>query len=248
MGVDQTFMSVLASIQQQIADLLAAQSALSFIPILTENSGDIINEMTRALGAISGDTGKAGAFIIVMTPDANQNWKDLFGPFFDEIKVVIQVTVNVPVAKDPSNGVGLLGLDICEAICSGLSQFYPAGANAPLIPDVPTIKLVDRADDQTTHTCSYKTMGGIRSVPSQAATPTLFITEGGQYQLSTSSPGAAVFYTLDGSNPVPVNVGNAQSPKTFLYTTGFTPSTGLTLKARAFLAGLLNSETFTAQT
>ena len=48
--------------------------------------------------------------------------------------------------------------------------------------------------------------------------------------------GAAIFYTLDGSLPLPRN------PMAFLYTAPVTSVPGATLKARAFLSGYLNSE------
>jgi hypothetical protein len=232
-------MSVIGNLQQQIADVLSATPFFANITVLTEASGDLINAMERSLGPVTSDGGKSGAFVLVMSPDANQNLGELFGPFFDEIEISIQVTTNINVAADPAIGIGVTDLDICENICNALSLFYPAAANAPLVPQKPTIRLVDRGDTTTTRVCKFKTQGGIRTVPPQAATPAISETTG-TITLTCATAGAAMFYTLDGTNPMPLH-GT-------LYTAPFTPGAGLTLKVRAFLAGYLTSQTATTTT
>ena len=59
----------------------------------------------------------------------------------------------------------------------------------------------------------------------------------GLFSISAATPGAAVFYTLDGSNPTPRNGS--------LYSAPVAVAPGQTLKARAWLAGFLASETLT---
>jgi hypothetical protein len=229
--------SIIGAIQQQCADQIAAAAFFAHITVLTEQIGDIINQMEMALGSATSTGGKAGAFVCVMTPAANVNFPDVGGPFFSEINVSVQVTVNVPVAEDANIGVLVTALEICEQVCAALHQFYPAAANAPLVGKSPTVHIANREDNIVTYLCEFKTMGGIRTVPPQVALPVLVSDVGGVVTLSCATPGAAMFYTTDGSNASPRN-------GTF-YTAPFTPGAPLTLKVRAWLAGYLASETLT---
>lgn len=232
-------MSVIGSIQQQCADQLAATAFFAHITVLAEQVGDIINQAEMALGSATAIGGKAGAFVCVMTPAANVNFGNVGGPFFDEINISVQVTVNVPVAEDENCGVNVTALDICEQVCAALHQFYPTGANAPLVAKSPTIHIINREDNLITYLCEFRCMGGVRTVPPQVALPVITNTAG-SISITCATAGAAIFYTLDGKNAAPLN-------GTF-YTAPFTPATGLTLKARAWLAGYLASETATITT
>ena len=225
--------SVIEGIQAQIAAQLAATPYFASIPIVTEHIGDLQNQYAKAMGVADADTGKIGAIIIIISPDANANWGNVPGPFYDEIKFSVQVSVN-PSLANGTNGTGLTALDICENVCQALHQFYPTLASGPIVPEKPTIQLFDRDGDSgtVTYLVNFKTMGGVRTVPPKIATPA--IVNAGTYTLTCSTSGAAIFYTTDGTNPSPLN-------GTF-YTGAFTPGTGLTLKARAFLAGYLTSD------
>ena len=83
--------------------------------------------------------------------------------------------------------------------------------------------------------CHVRTSGGLRNVPPKLASPGC-TQQNGLLTMSCATAGAAIFYTLDGSLPLPRN------PMAFLYTAPVTSVPGATLKARAFLAGYLNSE------
>jgi hypothetical protein len=229
-------MSIVETIQQQVADQIASDSFFTNITVLTENVGDIINLMEQALGAETSLGGKAGAFVLVMSPDADQTWTQQYGVVLDKVKIHVQVTVDTKVAEDPAIGVGVTSLAICEEICRILSQFYPGGATSPLSPETPTIQLMDRNDNGSTRLCKFTTSGQNSAVGTYAATPGISET-GGIVTLTCGTAGAAIFYTLDGSNPGPRNTNAV------LYTAPFTPGSGLTLKARSFLAGYLNSQT-----
>lgn len=87
--------------------------------------------------------------------------------------------------------------------------------------------------------CRFKTSGGLSNTIPQLNTPV--ITKiGAAYTLASATAGAAIFYTLDGSNPSPRNGA--------LYTAPLTPTAGTTLNARAWLAGYLASQAATANT
>lgn len=229
-------MSVLVSIQQQCADALAGDPFFAHIPILTEKLNDIASDMEKSLEAATAGGGKSGAFVLAATPTANVNWGNVGGPFFDDIKLLFMVMENVPVNQDPACGTLKAALDIAEEICAILHQFYPTGANGPIIAVTPTIELITNESSNLTYGVHFRTMGGIRTAPPQAATPVI-VNNAGTLTLTCATPGAAMFYTLDGSNAIPRN-GT-------LYTAPFTPGAGHLVKVRAWLAGYLGSETAT---
>jgi hypothetical protein len=231
-------MSILSSIQQQCADRLAADTAFAFVPVLTERIADIQSEIARALGPLNGQSGKTGLVAIILTPTADVNHENVFGPFFDDIKIAVRIIENVPVNQDPNTGTNLAAADAAEKICGLLHLFQPASATGPITARRPSIALGNDPNNLS-YDCHFKTCGGLTTVPPQAAMPVI-TSNTGQVTITCATTGAAVFYTLDGSNSSPRN-GT-------LYTAPFTPGTGLILKARAWLAGYLASETTTFTT
>ena len=231
-------MSVLSSIQQQCADRILADPMFAPVTVLTERIADIDSEIARALGPLNGGTGKTGLVVVIRTPLATVHFENVFGPFFDDIKVIARVIENVTVNQDPTTGTNVAAADAVERICGLLHHFQPDSANGPITAHRPSITL-NKDPGHLSYDCHFKTCGGLSSVPPQAATPVI-LENSGTITLSCATAGAAMFYTLDASNPSPRNGS--------FYTGPFTPGTGLTLKVRAWLAGYLASETATVQT
>jgi Chitobiase/beta-hexosaminidase C-terminal domain len=231
-------MSLLATLQQQCADRLQSDPLFANVPVLTERIADIESEVARALGPLNGQSGKTGLVAILLTPTANVNFENVFGPFFDDIKIVVRVIENVPVNQDPATGTNVAAADAAEKICSLLHHFQPDSASGPITAQKPSIALGNDPRNLS-YDCHFKASGGLTTIPPQAATPAININSGA-YTLTCATAGAAMFYTLDGSSPMPRN-GT-------LYTAPFTPATGQILDVRAFLAGYLISATATANT
>lgn len=232
-------MSLIESIQQEVADQIAANGNLLNVPVLVESLGDLASQVERALGPLGGQGGKVGAIIVVNTPTADANWPEVGGPFFDSIPVEILVGVNPATNNDADIGTGLSALSICEEVCFALHQFFPVSSNGPLVADKPTlVRLPDAGKKEVIvqYLCRFKTLGGLSEALPQVANVTEFHSISG-YNLACATGGAAIFYTLDGSNPSPRN-GT-------LYTAPFAAVGGATLKARAWLAGYLASDLFT---
>jgi len=230
--------SVLSQIQQQCADRIQSDPLFATIPVLTERIKDIESEIDRALGPLNQADGKTGIVAIVLTPTANANFDNVFGPFFDDIRIVVRVIENVPINQDPNTGTNVAAAEAAEKICALLHHFYPDAANGPVVAQKPSIALGNDPNNLS-YDCRFKTAGGLAIVLPQAAMPVI-ANNSGAITITCATAGAAIFYTLDGSNASPRN-GT-------LYTGTFTPSTGLTLKARAWLAGYLASETATQNT
>src|SRR6185312_11259883 len=100
-------MSILATIQQQCADRLLADPFFATVPVLTESIGDLDNEIAVALGPLGGEGGKSGLVVVIRTPTANVHFGNVFGPFFDEIKIIARITENVTVNRDPDTGTNI---------------------------------------------------------------------------------------------------------------------------------------------
>ncbi|MDB6022614.1 MAG: hypothetical protein JWQ04_2471 [Pedosphaera sp.] len=231
-------MSILSSIQQQCADRIQADPLFANVPALTERIADIDSEIARALGPLNGQSGKTGLVAVVLTPTATVHFQNVFGPFFDEIKIVVRVIENVAVNQDPNTGTNVAAADAVERICGLLHHFQPEAANGPITSRRPSITL-GKDPGYLCYECHFRTSGGLSAVPPQVATPVI-AESSGTVTLTCATPGAAMFYTLDGSNAVPRNGA--------IYTAPFTPGPGLTLKVRAWLAGYLASETATQTT
>lgn len=232
----------LTSLQQECADRLAADPFFQFIPVLTENIDDIANERDRALSANLVTGGKTGTCVTIVTPEANANFENVQGPLFDEVNIVAQIEENVIVNRDPDGtGTGLRAAQIVVAVCRSFHQFFPLSANGPLVAIKPTVQLAKGTDGNLTYLCRFRTMSSAAELPAQL-TPPVAVNNAGVYTLTNNTPGAAVFYTTNGTNPSPRN------PSAALALAAFTPGPGLTLKARAWLAGYLASDTTTINT
>ena len=131
-------MSVIISIQQEIAAAIAAVPFFSNIPVIAEVLGDLPNQYQIAMDTANASGGKVGAIVIVHTPLANVNFPDMRGPYFDQINVVIEVGFNAELAKISGTGIGGTAMDICENVIVALCAFFPQAANGPLVPVSPT--------------------------------------------------------------------------------------------------------------
>ncbi len=230
--------SILSQLQQQCSDRLQSDPAFADVRVLTERIADIESEIERGLGPLNEQGGKNGLVAILLTPTASVNFENVFGPFFDEIKIVVRLIENVPVNQDPDTGTNFPAADAAEKICSLLHHFQPDSANGPVLAQKPAITL-GNDPMHLSYDCHFATSGGLATILPQAAAPAFSVTSGA-YSLTCATAGAAVFYTLDASNPSPRN-GT-------LYIAPFTPATGRTLKARAFLAGYLISDPLAVNT
>lgn len=232
---------IIETIQQECADFASGDPFFANIPIFTERTNDIASEFERALGPVTVEGGKSGACITILTPTADCAFKDIGGPVFDEIPLIWLIQENRQINEDPATGTNQSALSICEKLCTLFSlSFFPVAGNSPVSVLKPTIQRGPTEDaGLVQYNVRMKCMAGLSVAVAQVATPTISVTTG-TYTLACSTPGAAMFYTLNGSQPGPRN-GT-------LYTAPFTPATGHTLKVKAGLWGMLCSQTATTNT
>ena len=232
----------LSDIRQQCADELDALEYFSDVAVLVEDRGDLENEVFKALGILEAVAGKVGAFVLFTTESANISSNSEFGPLFGECRHAIQF-VEVPEINRGAQGTNKTAWDLACAAASALILFKPASANAPIVMREPTLEPIlfelpnrKNAKEKTLlpgWQLNFQCSGALTVVKTQAAAPVISVDEDENIVMSTTTPGAAVFYTLDGKKPATVHS---------VYTAPIEDiESGTLIKARTWLSGFLAS-------
>jgi hypothetical protein len=190
--------SILKGIQQGCADQLAATPYFSNVTIITEQTGDIENAIQTALA-------KLGICVIVITPTANAAFPNYLKPYFNDIKIICRTVENVILNRSTS-GTGKQASEVAEMVAVTLHQFEPLGISEVVVLDTPSITIAPggTVGKLLCYDVRFKTAGGFDYTINQVATPVIAFS-GDTFALSCSTPGAAIFYTTDGSTPSPGN-------------------------------------------
>lgn len=80
--------SVLDTVQKAAQGILKADSYFTRIEVITEQLGDISNQIQIALS-------KLGICVLVVTPDTDFKFPDAPGPIMDPLKIIVEVTEQV---------------------------------------------------------------------------------------------------------------------------------------------------------
>ncbi len=217
-------MSILYALQQEIADCLLADSFFASVPVLVEQPRDMGFELQAAIAA-------AGTWGVVMVPQAQVSSPNAPGPIFDPVEFAIRFRENAPVSAGPG------ALDAAETALALLHLYRPPSVNEVLVAAPEALRRVTEPDVVTYEVRVRTQVAASYAIP-QVATPALSVAGSGfplMVTLSCATAGAAMFYTLDGSAPVP------RGATAVLYTGPFSVTTAVTLRARGWLAGYLAS-------
>ncbi len=227
--------SILQQIQADCASALVADPYFANVPVLTQLLQDLGSRVDQALDSL-------GICVTVVVPVASVTCPNQPGPYFERIRIVARVTENVIANQNTgAGGTGKGALEVCESVCAALHHFRPANLSETVVCDNPTITLVHDAE-RLVYEVAFVTQGGLaRTLP--VLDPPMISQSGGTITIAPASsagaavPGAAVFYTVDGTFPGPRNGA--------LYLAPFTAVSGQTVNASAWLAGYLTSTTTT---
>jgi hypothetical protein len=217
--------SVLTSIQQEVANCLLADPFFANIPVLVEHPRDVAYELQASVAA-------AGTWGVVQVPQAHVSATTAPGPFFDPVEIAVRFRQNVPVTWEPHV------LEVAETALALLHLYRPPTFNEVIIAAPLALKAVTEPN-VVAYEIAVRTQAGASYAVPQLDAPSIASAGTASPQtvaLSSTQPGTAIFYTLDGSQPSP------RGPTSFLYTSPFVVSAPSLLRTRAWLAGYLASE------
>lgn len=216
--------SILASIQNDIAARLQADPFFAAIPVVIETPRDLNYELARS-------NAETGTYVLVLIPQAQVASASAPGPIFDPVEITLIVRENVPVAT------GSHALEVAETALALLHLYRPPTVNE-VISAAPNALVRLNEPDVVAYQIRVRTQAAATYPVPQLDPPV--ITSAGTatpqtVTLTSDLPGAAIFYTTDGSQPAPRN------PTAQLYLAPFTLSFAASIRARAWLAGYTTS-------
>ncbi len=217
---NETFLS---DIREATRALIEADPYFAAVPVVTEKVKDFIANLDTTLAQID------GLCIVLVTPAVGECLVNVQGANFAGIKLVARIY------ESPTlNETGKAALDAAIYLVALLSQSKPDSLAAALKPDASPIVL-SNDPKYLAYDVIFETEGGMKIEIPRLSTPVVDANNFAAITLSQATPGAATFYTLDGSAPTPRN------PAATLFLAPFTANAGQTLRARTWLAGYIPS-------
>lgn len=219
--------SALLQIETEVKDRLETFAFFSPFTILVDPRKNIVSEIQTNIG-------KLKTLIAPKVVGADDNHPNVHGVYFDAIRLVVGVFQNPLLKADHAEP-----FEICEEIHKALKNWTPDSLSNVINPVKPGIEQI--ADKQLNiFNCNFETRGGFLGALTACADPVIIGNEGeGSVIITSATPGAVIFYTLDQSKPT------AQST---LYLGEFpAPAEDLVVKARAFMPGKLASKVVTTE-
>lgn len=207
---------------------LLSDSYLAEVSVLLAQTGDIEADIEQALAILNERGGKIGACVVVLKPELVPESPDSPGPV-SVLKLTMQV-IDQPLFNDGDTGTGLSASQISEHIrkdghhfSTGRGNVYAFAGQVPVPVD----------PGKNSYAVSF-TRRAADCPPRQVATPAIAqdsVTAPAVITLTCATPGAAVYYTVDGSSPFSANAAAT------LYTVPFNLPAAATVRAAGSLAG-----------
>lgn len=223
--------SLMRQQRQEFMEFLAAIPAFDLLSMVPEDVGDLENEYNRSLGPeVVNESGKQGVlatFRTVFAPLDRQT--DDSARVFEFIHTV-RVIENVLINRSEISGTLITYEEWAEKIVANTTGiFVPTVARSPLILRPDGVRFV-AGEDYPAKDISFSCSGSL-SAPDMPVIekPVIDVSNPAAITITSATPGAAIFYTIDGTRPRPGKT---------LYTAPFAAG-GVTIKARAYLAGYL---------
>jgi len=216
-------MSFFEQIEQEISDRLLSDPYFENLEVLVVKKGNLVQEIKSRLA-------KQKVLVApVITRAGVKNW-DCERPYFNNIAITVGVFENVLVNQSEV-GTGKTVKAISEKTHSLLHMWTPDSLSASLRSTEDAFEPM--ADDRLNiANNNFTTEGGLTYALPQIE-PVGIGSYNGRLVLSCATPGAAIFWRVDGMHPRPRG--------SFLYTQPVPIQPGTQVKARAWLAGYLAS-------
>lgn len=223
-------------IQEDNAARLSAEPYFADIAIIPFSSDSTEDKLVERLGVAKGRSGKVGACVLVQVPTVRVPLPNVPGPQFSvqqTFLVLVHPEINAG-SCGTKKAAGAIARQVVRlfhhARVSVQVQTWNAAADA-VVPETALAKL-------TGYTVSISAALG-QDVSPRVATPSISIA-GSAATLACATPGAAIWYTRDGSLPWSGN------PAASLYGVSFVPASSCVVRAVAYLADYLPSNASSA--
>lgn len=222
MAANEKFLS---DIRNAIGALTAADPYYSDIPVVTERLKDIQGRIDELVGRTN------GVCLVLVTPVVGGVLANVPGANFQDIQVIGRVLENTKI-----NLTGKEALDVAIYTHALWSQLASPELATALIPQEPPIVL-GNDPKYLSYDIRFKTEGGTKIDIPQLGAVTIDASSLGAVQLaqSTPVPGTVIFYTINGTQASPRN------PASQLFLAPFSSTSGITVRARAWLPGYIPS-------
>lgn len=213
----------LSCLRDQVKAFTEADPYFLPIPILNERLKDLSAKIDQQIGVLG------GIMVLLVTPAVGGVLANVKGANFSNIVFVARVLENVNI-----NETGKEALDVAVYIAALWSQARPDTFSSAL---VPTDNVITLGNDPKylSYDVAFTTEGGTKIDIPRLAAPTIDASNSAAVGITSATPGAAIFYTLDGTPPIPRN------PSSHLFLAPFAALSGQTIRARAWLAGFIPS-------
>lgn len=234
--------------QEDLKYLLESDDLFNDINIITEDDGNVAQEVLRSLGVFQSKDGKRGACVVIRQPVGSDERPGVsFGPLqLDWEFLVLELRET---NKREDIGTQKKAWTIARRIARIMKPYRAGGLTMNFTPKSPCI-IPTRAEAQgaplVAYNVRYTGPEGDPTIYSQVATPTIACSSldttsafpeadaGDTVTLACGTIGADIYYTNDYSHPCP------QNPNASLYSAPFVMDAG-TLRVRAHKSGNIGS-------
>lgn len=226
----------LTILRDDLAARLNADEWFSTINVLTERKSDLLSAIEKSIGPMKAKGGKSGTCVVVMSPVATDDLPDVGAAILSPV-LSFRILEN-PLINNSGVGTKKEALSTAKRIVMLMKHFSIAGVCTALIPDKPTVVPVADPVAPVAYEVRFRTRDDDGQTIPKVLPVSLSPTGGAAPQtvtLTCATPGAAIYYTKDGSYPWS---GNATAT---LYTAPFSVTSPATVRAGAFLAGAFAS-------
>ena len=211
---------------------LQADPFFADVAILLEEKGVTEADIAQALAGLnSSSSGKIGACVIVLAPELSAETPNLPGPCYD-IAMTVQV-IEQPLVNRAEGGSGITAAQLAERVRQLFHHFFTGDGS---VYNFTKMQPLPQAAGQVSYGVRFERGSGDARVD-EVVRPEIVTTGDGPViaTITCATPGAAIYYTLDGSYP------RAGSEHATLYAGPVSIEEACTLRAAAELAGLLPS-------
>jgi hypothetical protein len=234
-------LSIIELDQDDIVARLKADSYFSGgIPVLEQRLGITENDVSIAVSTANAQGGLVGTVAIVLMPRLRGTDPNAPGPRYI-VRYPIQV-IDWPVVRRQSVGGSQVSAEeACDRIRQILHGFNPLRSQGQLQFTFDSVEPTQVKEGQVSYIVTFRRLG-TDAPPTSCAAVGIYPSSGTgplTVTLTCATPGASIYYTVDGTYPSSVNVAPAGTAQ--LYSGPFTAPQGATVRAAAQLSGYQQS-------